>query len=127
MFRIVQCANACARSNNKNVRLSVATAILNTSSYIYSTSSPPSVASLNLFLDVINSIMECGKYEPEPMVRSLVALGTVLFLPDGRGADAVKSLKGRGISSMLERLANTDDGTSDGKTKAVVKEILSIL
>jgi hypothetical protein len=71
--------------------------------------------------------MECGKYEPEPMVRSLVALGTVLFLPDGRGADAVKSLKGRGISSMLERLANTDDGTSDGKTKAVVKEILSIL
>ncbi len=71
--------------------------------------------------------MECGKYEPEPMVRSLVALGTVFLLPDGRGADAVKSANGRGISSMLEHLANTNDGNSGDMTKAVVKEILSIL
>jgi len=67
--------------------------------------------------------MQCGKYEPEPMVRTLVALGTVLLLPDGRGKEAMKSTKGQGIASMLQRLAND----SDGMTKAVIKEILSIL
>ncbi len=63
-------------------------------------------------------------YEPEPLVRTLVALGTVLLLPDGRGVDAMKrSAKGQSIASMLERLAND----SDGMTKAVIEEILSIL
>ena len=127
IIRIVDCANACARSNNKNVRLSVATAILNTSSYMHSShpTSPPSAALVNEFLDVIHTIVECGKYEPEPMTRSLVALGTVLLLPDGRGVEAMKtSAKGQGIASMLERLANSN---CDDMAKAVIKEILSIL
>jgi hypothetical protein len=89
-----------------------------------SSTTPPSAALITLFLGVIQSIMDCGMYEPEPLVRTLVALGTVLLLPDGRGVDAMKrSAKGQGIASMMERLAND----SDGMTKAVIKEILSIL
>lgn len=72
--------------------------------------------------------MECGKYEPEPMVRSLVALGTVFLLPDGRGTDAKMSAKGQGIASRLEQLGNINDGKGhDTMTRAVIKEILSIL
>ena len=87
--------------------------------------SPSSASSVTMFLDVIHTIVECGKYEPEPTARSLVALGTILLLPDGRGVEAMKtSVKGQGIASMLERLVNSN---CDDMTKAVIKDILSIL
>mmetsp|Transcript_25452 Transcript_25452/g.54765 ORF Transcript_25452/g.54765 Transcript_25452/m.54765 type:complete len:867 (+) Transcript_25452:108-2708(+) len=122
---ILECANACAPSNNKNVRLSVATAILNTSSYMMSSSStaPPSSSSAVLLLDVVGTVVGCGKYESEPIVRSLMALGTVLLLPGGCGMEVHRVAKERSIGSMVERVSS---GHGDA-AKAVAKDILSIL
>ncbi|KAL7525055.1 hypothetical protein ACHAXR_000838 [Thalassiosira sp. AJA248-18] len=121
--RILECANACAPSNNKNVRLSVATAVLNASSYMHSSSVSPSSSSAVRVLDVVGTIVGCGKYESEPIVRSLVALGTVLLLPGGCGEEMQKAAKERSIGSMVERVSS---GHGD-MAKAVAKEILSIL
>ena len=123
--RILECANACATSNNKNVRLSVATAVLNTSSYMMSSSStaPPHSASAVRVLDVVGTIVGCDKYESEPIVRSLLALGTVLLLPGGCGTEVRRVAKERSIGSMVERVSS---GHGD-MAKAVAKEILSIL
>lgn len=121
--RILECANACATSNNKNVRLSVATAILNASSYMMSSTAPPHSSSALLVLDVVGTIVGCGKYESEPIVRSLMALGTVLLLPGGCGSEVQRVAKERSIGSMVERVSS---GHGD-MAKAVAKDILSIL
>ncbi len=119
----MECANACALSNNKNVRLSVATVILNTSSYMHSSSTPPSSSSAILLLDIVGTIVGCGKYESEPIVRSLVALGTVLLLQGGLGIEMRMVAKERNIGSMVERVANEHGDMA----KAVAKDILRIL
>ncbi|KAL3823743.1 hypothetical protein ACHAXA_004836 [Cyclostephanos tholiformis] len=121
--RILECANACALTNNKNVRLSVVTAILNTSSYMLSSNTPPSFTSATLLIDIIGTIVGCGKYESEPIVRSLVALGTVLLLPCGCGVEMRKVAKVRNIGSMVERVAN---GHGD-MAKAVARDICKML
>lgn len=122
--KILDCAEACAASDNKNVRLSVATAILNTSSYMHASSTaafPSSVASR--VVDIVGTIVGCGKYESEPIVRSLVALGTVLLLPGACGSEVKSLAKERSIGSMVERVA-----VGHGEmASAVSKEIMSIL
>ena len=122
--KILDCAEACAASDNKNVRLSVATAILNTSSYMHASSTasfPSSVASR--VVDIVGTIVGCGKYESEPIVRSLVALGTVLLLPGSCGSEVKNLAKERSIGSMVERVA-----AGHGEmASAVSKEIMSIL
>ena len=120
--RILDCANACAPSDNKNVRLSVATAILNTSSYM-SSSPPSSAASAIRILDVVGTILECGKYESEPIARSLVALGTALLLPGECGTEVQRVAKERSVNAMVEGVSSGHGDT----VKAVAKEILSIL
>mmetsp|Transcript_149 Transcript_149/g.211 ORF Transcript_149/g.211 Transcript_149/m.211 type:complete len:850 (-) Transcript_149:52-2601(-) len=121
--KILDCAEACATSGNKNVRLSVATAILNTSSYMHASSTPfPSSVAMRV-VDVVGTIAGCGKYETEPMVRSLVALGTVLLLPGGSGSEVKELAKERSIGSMVERVA-----AGHGEmASAVSKEIMSVL
>eukprot|EP00584_Thalassiosira_punctigera_P002736 CAMPEP_0172529212 /NCGR_PEP_ID=MMETSP1067-20121228/3349_1 /TAXON_ID=265564 ORGANISM="Thalassiosira punctigera, Strain Tpunct2005C2" /NCGR_SAMPLE_ID=MMETSP1067 /ASSEMBLY_ACC=CAM_ASM_000444 /LENGTH=857 /DNA_ID=CAMNT_0013313225 /DNA_START=63 /DNA_END=2636 /DNA_ORIENTATION=+ len=121
MDRILECADTCAPSNNKNVRLSVVTAVLNASSYMSASSSLPSTSSAVRVLDVVGNIAGSGKYEPEPMVRSLVALGTALLAPGAWGAEARRVAKERGMGSMVERMASGD------KARAVAGEILRIL
>ncbi|KAL9180234.1 hypothetical protein ACHAXT_008204 [Thalassiosira profunda] len=122
MDRILECAEACAPSGNKNVRLSVATAVLNTSSYMHASSFASSSSAVRI-LDVVGSIVGCGMYEAEPIVRSLVALGTALLIPGGCGAEVQRIAKERGIGSTVERAAS---GHGD-MAKAVAKEILLIL
>lgn len=90
---------------------------------MHSSSTPPSSSSAVRILDVVGTIVGCGKYETEPIVRSLVALGTVLLLPGGCGTEVKRVAKERSIGSMVERVAS---GHGD-MAKAVAKEILSIL
>jgi len=120
--RTLKCAQLCALSNNKNVRLSVATAVLNTSSYIHSSSSP-STSEAECILDVVETILGCGKYESEPIVRSLMALGTVLLLPASCGMEVKGLAKERSLGSTAERVASEHGELA----KSVAKEILSIL
>lgn len=122
VFRTLKCAQLCALSNNKNVRLSVATAVLNTSSYIHASSSP-STSEAECILDVVGTILTCGKYESEPIVRTLMALGTVLLLPGSCGMEAKGLAKGRSLGSTAERVASEHGELA----KSVAKEILSIL
>ncbi|KAL3783969.1 hypothetical protein HJC23_013349 [Cyclotella cryptica] len=120
--RILDCVEICVPSNNKNVRLAVATALLNTSSYMYSSSSS-SVSSAIRILDLVGTIVGSGKYESEAVGRILVALGTVLLIPGKCGSDAKQAARERGIVSMMERVAS---GNGDAAI-AVAKEIRSIL
>jgi phospholipase A-2-activating protein len=121
--KILDCAEACVTSDNKNVRLSVATAILNTSSYMHSsTTTVPSSVAMRV-VDVVGAIAGCGKYETEAMVRSLVALGTVLLLPGGCGSEVKMQAKERSVGSMVERVA----GGHGEMARAVSKEIMSVL
>ena len=109
--RLLECANACALSNNKNVRLSVVTAILNTSSYMHATSSCTSAdlsSSATLVIDIVKSILLCNKYESESIVRALLALGlalgTVLLLPcRGDTKIMIQIAKERNIGPMVEK------------------------
>ena len=103
----LECANACALSNNKNVRLSVVTAILNTSSYMHATSSCTSAdlsSSATLVIDIVKSILLCNKYESESIVRALLALGTVLLLPcRGDAKIMIQIAKERNIGPLVEK------------------------
>ena len=119
----MECANACALSNNKNVRLSVATTILNTSSYINASASPSSVSAVSI-IDVVKKIVTCGKYESEPIVRCLVAVGSVLLLQGESGIEVKRIAKERGVGSIME---GADIAKHGDMAKAVGKEILSIL
>ena len=107
LTRILECANACALSNNKNVRLSVVTAILNTSSYMHATSSCTSAdlsSSATLVIDIVKSILLCNKYESESIVRALLALGTVLLLPCRSDTKMmIQIAKERNIGPMVEK------------------------
>eukprot|EP00804_Cyclotella_cryptica_P003849 CCRYP_015725-RA/>CCRYP_015725-RA protein AED:0.13 eAED:0.13 QI:658/1/1/1/0.5/0.33/3/49/678 len=120
--RILDCVEICVPSDNKNVRLALATALLNTSSYMYSSSSS-SVSSAIRILDLVGTIVGSGKYESEAVGRILVALGTVLLIPGKCGLDAKQAARERGIVSMMERVAS---GNGDAAI-AVAKEIRSIL
>lgn len=105
LTRILECANACALSNNKNVRLSVVTAILNTSSYMHSSSTSADLSSsATLVIDIVKSILLCNKYESESIVRALLALGTVLLLPcRGDTKIMIQIAKERNIGPMVEK------------------------
>ncbi|KAL7552986.1 hypothetical protein ACHAWF_016226 [Thalassiosira exigua] len=121
--RILECAEACAPSKNKNVRLSVATTVLNAASFMHSSAPPPSPSSAVKVLDAVGTIVGCGTYEPEPMVRSLVAMGTTLLLPGSCGEMMLTAARERGMGSMAERAASGNGA----KAAAVATEISSIL
>jgi hypothetical protein len=63
---------------------------------------PPSSTSAILLLDVVEAIMGCRKYESEPIIRALLALGTVLLLPGKCGMEVKRVVK----KKMLDRWWN---------------------
>ena len=105
----------------------MATALLNTSSYIHSSSTEKDLGAdfaVELSVpDVIGTILGCGKYESEPITRSLVALGTCLLSPGSSGVEVKRVVKERNIGSTLERVAS-EHGE---KAKAIANEILKEL
>lgn len=120
--RILDCIALCVSSGNKNVRLAVATALLNMASYMHSSSSSSSVSSAIRILDLVGTIAGSSKYEAEAISRVLVALGTMLLIPGARGDEAKRTARERGMVSMAERVASGHD-----LSVAVAKEIRSIL
>ena len=71
----------------------------------------------------MGTILGCGKYESEPIVRTLMALGSVLLLPGSCGMEVKRPAKERSLGSTAERVASEHGELA----KAVAKEILSIL
>ena len=121
--RILECAKACAPSNNKNVRLSLATVLLNMSSTMHASCAPISSSSVVSFFDTVEAIAGCGKYDTEARVRVLVALGTMLLVPGAGGVEARRAATERGLGALAERVAS---GHGD-LAMAVAKEISMIL
>ena len=112
----MEVARQFAQSQNKNVRLSVATVALNASSYMLSSSSTDSA---ELLITLICTILDSRLYESEAITRVLIALGTALLLK-GNIEQVVLSM------NVLDKvLANADQHGE--KAQGVAREILSIL
>lgn len=79
LSRILKCVDSFVASTNKNIRLAIATLILNISSYLnnvrrYDDATP------ELLLITIRNVVGSELYEVEPVMRVMVALGTSLLV-----------------------------------------------
>jgi hypothetical protein len=115
----LKCVDSFATSTNKNVRLALATVLLNTSSYLKSCRKYDD-AIPELFLITVGNICGSELFEnEEAIVRVLVGFGTVLLVSDGFR----KHAKTLNMGSMVQRVA----GQHGIKAVAVAAEIQSIL
>lgn len=115
----MKCVDSFATSTNKNVRLALATVLLNTSSYLKSCRKYDD-AIPELFLITVGNICGSELFEnEEAIVRVLVGFGTVLLVSDGFR----KHAKTLNMGSMVQRVA----GQHGIKAVAVAAEIQSIL
>ena len=114
----MKCVDSFATSTNKNVRLALATVLLNTSSYLKSCRKYDD-AIPELFLITVGNICGSELFENEAIVRVLVGFGSVLLVSDGFR----KHAKTLNMGSMVQRVA----GQHGIKAVAVAAEIQSIL
>ena len=73
-------------------------------------SMPPPPTLVLLLLDVVEIIMGCRKYESEPIVWSLLALGTVLLFPGKCGMEVKRAAEEQNVELMVEQVV---DGHGD--------------
>jgi hypothetical protein len=104
-------------SSNKNIRLSVATLLMNVSSYINSVSDAPEVS--HQVVTSVDKLLACKLYESEATLRALLALGTIALAKE----DAREVAKTLYLTTKVEPAASPHGD----KAKAVAKEIYSIL
>lgn len=106
------------RSSNKNVRLSVATVLLNVSTYLHTTPAATNVAAQ--VVAQVNAILDAKTYDTESLSRALVALGTVLL---ARTADAKAAANSLYMATKVEMAASPHGEKAQG----VAKEIYMLL
>lgn len=104
-------------SKNKNIRLSVATVLMNVGSFVHATPDAPDV-SIEV-VSLVNKLLDSKLYESEATVRALLALGTVVLAKEN-AREAARSLF---LTTKVEPAASPHGD----KAKAVAKEIYSIL
>ena len=115
---VLRCNEKFISSKNKNIRLSVATLLYNTSFYIFSKGQcNPEIAS-QVVLQV-KLILNSKAYETEALVRSLVALGTVVM----SSPKAKETAKSEHVVSLVEMSASPHGDLA----KALAKEVYSVL
>ena len=105
------------RSTNKNIRLSVATVLVNTALYLHSHQNMPNVS--HQIVSQVNIILESKLYDGEAMIRSLVALGTALMT----GPEAKAAAKALGMVGRVEMMASPHGN----KAKNIAKEIYAVM
>jgi phospholipase A-2-activating protein len=118
LTRILKCVDSFATSTNKNVRLALATVLLNTSSYLKTTNKYDDSVP-ELFSITIGNICGSDLFETEAIVRVMVGLGTVLLT----GEEFRKRAKTLNMASMVQHVA----GKHGSKAVAVATEIQAIL
>lgn len=116
-FSVLSCTEEFVLSKNKNIRLSVATVLMNVGSFVSATPDTPDV-SIQV-VSLVDKLLETKLYESEATVRALLALGTVV-LAKQNAREAARSLY---LSSKVEPAASPHGD----KAKAIAKEIYSIL
>ena len=115
---ILKCANTFLSSGNKNIRLSVATLIYNVAYFLHSTKANRPEIAVHI-VTLVDSILQARTYEAEGIVRSLLALGTVvLAYPEVK--QVAKSLY---VVSRVEMSASPHGDVA----KAVAKEVYHVL
>lgn len=116
----LKCAQAFIASNNKNVRLSVATLLYNIAYYLHSNKAitpRPDIAAQ--VVTMVDTILQARTYEAEAIVRSLVALGTAaLACPEVK--EVAKTLF---LVSRVEMVASPHGDLA----KSVAKEVYQVL
>mmetsp|Transcript_9050 Transcript_9050/g.10478 ORF Transcript_9050/g.10478 Transcript_9050/m.10478 type:complete len:151 (+) Transcript_9050:1-453(+) len=122
---IIKCVDSFTPSGNKNIRLAASTVLLNMSSYLKSKKSMNNEETYNiteipqLFLTVVSKILSSSSYETEAIVRTLVALGTVLLV------DEVFVRKAKEL--MIASIAQSTASQHGSKAIEIGNEIQSIL
>jgi len=119
---VVGCAESFAESSNKNVRLSVATLMMNAASHVHSSSSCDADA-MEKILSLAGTAIGSGQYETESTVRVLTALGTALLTPTDGGEALRAKARSVHVSSMVRHAASNHGD----KAKGVAEEIGKIL
>lgn len=118
--RILKCVGSFATSTNKNIRLALASVLLNVSSYMKSAGrATGDDTTPELFLITIGNICGSGLYETEAIVRVLIALGTSLLVSDS----FKKKANDLNMTSMLQHVASHHGE----KAASIVAEIRTIL
>jgi phospholipase A-2-activating protein len=115
-------SSSSATSNNKNVRLSVATLLFNASCYCYQKKDVyTATTATGKIVEICNIILDEAKsYESEAIVRTLAALGTIcLASPDAKTAATGTFF----LTSKVEMAASSHTDHA----KAVAKEVYNVL
>jgi len=115
---VLRCNEKFIGSKNKNVRLSAATLLYNTSFYIFSKGGVGSGVASQVVLQV-DMILKAKTYETEALIRSLVALGTVAMA----SPEAKETAKSQFVVSRVEMSASPHGDLA----KALAKEVYSVL
>lgn len=115
---ILTCAQSFIASNNKNIRLSVATLLYNISYYLHSAKpNRPEIAAQ--IVTMVDTILQARTYEADGITRCLMALGTtVLACPDVK--QVAKALY---VVSRVEMSASPHGDLA----KSVAKEVYQVL
>lgn len=107
--------------SNKNLRLTVATLILNVSSYlnstISSTATPQQKEFMRQILNTASKIFQSKEYESEATNRTLFAVGTVLLQDDGKEIGRELNI----LQEVLQLTSLLEKGT------VLVEEITTIM
>ncbi|VEU44704.1 unnamed protein product [Pseudo-nitzschia multistriata] len=116
---VLACSQRFLGSANKNVRLSAATLLYNTSFYVFSN---PDNAPQGAALAVVSqagTVLRLGAFEREALVRTLVALGTVAMASPG----AREAARSASLSSLVEPAASLHGDLA----RALAREVYSVL
>jgi phospholipase A-2-activating protein len=105
-------------SSNKNIRLSVATVLLNISSYLHSTQNANDVS--EQVVRQVNKVLDSKLYDAESITRILMALGTILLARTHKAKDTANSLF---MATKVEMMASPHGL----KAQEIAKEIYKLL
>jgi phospholipase A-2-activating protein len=115
---MLQCATLFLPSGNKNVRLSVATLLYNMACFLHTTKATrPEIAAQ--IVTLVDKILQARTYEAEGIVRSLVALGTVVL----SNPEVKEVAKGLYVVSRVEMAASPHGDLA----RAVAREVYHAL
>lgn len=115
---VLRCNEKFISSKNKNVRLSAATLLYNTSFYAFAKEGLPSSVSSQVVLQA-DMILKSKTYETEALIRSMMALGTVAMA----SPEARETARAKFVVSRVEMSASSHGDTA----KALAKEVYSVL
>jgi phospholipase A-2-activating protein len=115
---ILSCVEAHVKSSNKNIRLSVATVLHNAAFYLVSNSQSSSVIAQRM-VPMLNDILKAKTYESDAVLRSLVALGTIVM----SSKEAKATANSLYLSSTVEPAASPHGAL----VKNAAKEVYSVL